>query len=280
MLEQMNIYGRNMVEQAIYRIKSYEPPEGYWLAFSGGKDSITIKALADMAGVKYEAHYHITSIDPPELVQFVKTFPDVQMDIPRYSDGSAVSMWNLIPKKKMPPTRIARYCCLYLKEQGGTGRFKMTGVRHAESTKRKNRGGIEAATAKRKKYDVYDPDIDPEAVKKAIDGKKVRILNPIIDWSNEDVWQFIRWKGLPYCSLYDEGFTRLGCVGCPMAQAHVREAELERWPKMRAAYIRAFERMIDGRIAAGLECEWQTGEEVMAWWARYNDWDGQAKSAE
>lgn len=141
MLEQLNIYGRDKVEQAIKRLRDYEPEDGYYLAFSGGKDSVTIKALADMAGVKYDAHYQVTSIDPPELVQFVKTFDDVSMDIPRDKDGKAWTMWRLIVEKRIPPTRVARYCCLYLKEHGGTGRFKVTGVRHAESTKRKNRGG-------------------------------------------------------------------------------------------------------------------------------------------
>ena len=54
MLGQLNMYGMDRVETAIERLRAYEPPEGYWLAFSGGKDSVVIKALADMAGVKYE----------------------------------------------------------------------------------------------------------------------------------------------------------------------------------------------------------------------------------
>ena len=277
MLEQLNIYGRDKVEQAIKRLQDYEPEDGYYLAFSGGKDSVTIKALADMAGVKYVAHYQVTSIDPPELVQFVKTFDDVSMDIPRDKDGKAYTMWRLIVEKRIPPTRVARYCCLYLKEHGGTGRFKVTGVRHAESTKRKNRGGVESSTSLRGRYVVYDPDTDPVSVKQAIEGKKVRILNPIIDWSTEDVWQFIREHGVRYCSLYDEGFTRLGCVGCPMATKPIRLHEFERWPKMRAAYIRAFDKMIADRIADNFPTDWKDGEDVMAWWVHYNDWDGQAQ---
>lgn len=79
MLDQLNMYGRTMVEQAIDRLQKFEPAEGYYMAFSGGKDSVTLKALADMAGVKYKAVYSVTSVDPPELVQFVKTFPDVSM---------------------------------------------------------------------------------------------------------------------------------------------------------------------------------------------------------
>lgn len=75
MIHQMNIYGKDKVEVAIERLRAFEPLEGYHLAFSGGKDSVVIKALADMAGVKYDAHYSVSSVDPPELVQFVKKFP-------------------------------------------------------------------------------------------------------------------------------------------------------------------------------------------------------------
>lgn len=141
-IHQLNIYGKDKVEVAIDRFKSFEPPEGYFLAFSGGKDSVVIKALADMAGVKYDAHYTVTSVDPPELVRFVKSFDDVSFDRPLDKYGHQITMWNLIPKKKMPPTRIARYCCEHLKESSGEGRFVVTGVRWEESSKRKNRGGV------------------------------------------------------------------------------------------------------------------------------------------
>lgn len=142
MLEQLNIYGKTKVQTAIDRIKSFEPPEGYYLAFSGGKDSIVTKALLDMAGVKYDAHYNLTTVDPPELVQFIKEYhPDVTIEIPRDKDGNRVTMWNLIPRKLMPPTRIVRYCCQVLKEGGGDGRFTVTGVRWAESARRKNNQG-------------------------------------------------------------------------------------------------------------------------------------------
>lgn len=138
MIHQLDLYGRDKVDKAIQRLQTYEPKEGYYLCFSGGKDSCVIKALADMAGVKYDAHYSISSVDPPELVRFIKdAHPDVIMEHARDKDGNIVTMWNLIPKKKMPPTRIVRYCCAQLKETGGRGRLKVTGVRWAESARRK-----------------------------------------------------------------------------------------------------------------------------------------------
>ena len=135
------------VKKSIERIKAFEGlthtysddgTDGYYLAFSGGKDSVVTKALMDMANVKYDAHYRVTSVDPPELVRFIKEkHPDVSIDKPRYSSteknenlrGKQITMWNLIPKKLMPPTRLVRYCCEYLKESGGDGRMTVTGVR-------------------------------------------------------------------------------------------------------------------------------------------------------
>ena len=141
MIHQLNIYSKDKVQVAIERLQTFEPPDGYYLAFSGGKDSVVIKALADMANVKYDAHYSLTSVDPPELVQFIKSFDDVIIDVPKDKDGNRVTMWNLIPRKKMPPTRIVRYCCKELKEEQSNGRMTITGVRWAESSNRKRNQG-------------------------------------------------------------------------------------------------------------------------------------------
>lgn len=120
MIHQLDFNGIDKVEKAIKRLQMYEPPEGYYLCFSGGKDSVVIKALADMAGVKYDAHYNVTSVDPPELVRFIKReYPEVIFDYPRDKNGNRETMWTLIPKRKIPPTRVARYCCAVLKESGG-----------------------------------------------------------------------------------------------------------------------------------------------------------------
>lgn len=141
----------NKVQKSIARLKTFEPPEGYYLAFSGGKDSVVCKALMEMAGVKYDAHYRVTSADPPELVRFIRDeHPDVAREVPRYPmdykneklAGKPITMWNLIPEKLMPPTRLARYCCQWLKEDGGDGRMTVTGVRWAESSNRAKNQGV------------------------------------------------------------------------------------------------------------------------------------------
>ena len=93
------------------------------------------------------------------------------------------------------------------------------------------------------------------------------ILNPIIDWDEGDVWQFLNGNNIPHCCLYDEGFTRLGCIGCPMGRRKKMEKEFERWPKYKALYIKTFSRMLETRKKAGLPCEnWETADDVMKWW--------------
>lgn len=101
-------------KRAIEYLKSFEPEdEPYYLCYSGGKDSDCIRVLAQLAGVKHEPHHNLTTVDAPETVQYVKSIPGTIIHKPE------LTMWRLIEKKLMPPTRIARYCCSELKERGG-----------------------------------------------------------------------------------------------------------------------------------------------------------------
>lgn len=270
MIGQLNMWGKDRVAVAIDRIKEFEPTEGYYVAFSGGKDSIVIKALCDMAGVKYDAHYNLTTVDPPELVQFIKTFADVKIHLPEKS------MWKLIKERHMPPTRMVRYCCSELKEKGGENRFVITGVRWAESARRKinrsmiefDRYGSQAKKAKEQREIFLNSDNDEK--RRMIETcviKGKHILNPIVDWSDADVWEFIYEYKIPYCKLYDEGWKRLGCIGCPMSGKKGMERDFKRWPKYKQSYLRSFERMLQGRIDAGLQTDsWKNANDVMEFW--------------
>ena len=292
------------VKNTIERIKAFQPPEGYHLAFSGGKDSVVCKALLDMAGVKYDAHYRLTSVDPPDLVRFIKKYhPDVSIDVPHYPDyekdeklrGKPITMWNLIPKKRMPPTRLARYCCQYLKEDSGDGRMVVTGVRWEESSNRRlNQGVVTVMSPQKATKDellergfqdtkrggvilVNDNDESRRTLEHCYKRSKVT-LNPIIEWSNSDVWSFIREYDIPYCSLYDEGWTRLGCIGCPMASRNERERAFARWPTYKVMYLKAFGKMLSilqsksnyvvGRMGS-------TPQDVFNWWMEYDLMPGQ-----
>lgn len=230
---------RDKVQIAIERLRQFEPEEGYYLAFSGGKDSITIYRLAEMAGVRFDAHYHVTTVDPSELVRFIKAhYPEVQRHRP------PETMFQLIKRKRWPPLRRARWCCEALKERGGGGRFVVTGTRQAERSARGARVPMTSQCPTEHK----------------------RILNPIMDWSDADVWEFIRQQGLAYCSLYDEGFTRLGCILCPLGGHPKREAE--RWPKVARAYINTFDRVLELRRQEDRPCKFETGQELFDWWIK------------
>jgi phosphoadenosine phosphosulfate reductase len=245
MLVENTLFGiDDKVEKAIARLQSWENSaikmnaEGYHVAFSGGKDSIVILDLVRRAGVKHTTHYQMTTVDPPELIYFIReNYTDVEFHKPEKT------MWDLIVEKRMPPTRRVRYCCEYLKERGGSGSMVVTGVRWAESARRANRKMVEPCFK---------------------DDRKV-YLHAIIDWSEDDVWQYIRERKMKYCCLYDEGFTRVGCIMCPMAEKR-RHNDAKRWPKFASAYIRAFQRMIEKRVKDGLETKWKTGQEVYDWW--------------
>jgi phosphoadenosine phosphosulfate reductase len=265
MMTENGIETINKVRQSIDRLKTFEPPEGYYMAFSGGKDSQCIYHLAKEAGVKFEAHYHITTVDPPELIHFIrKQYPDVIFD------KSITTMWKLIPEKLMPPTRIARYCCEKLKEGGGKGRFVVTGVRWAESDKRKkNRAAIEINAKTKKQIKLNNDNDEARRIIENCRMKSRHIINPVVDWETEDVWEYLNSRKIPHCCLYDEGFERLGCIGCPMAGKAGRTKEFERWPKFKYAYLRAFGRMIKARHEKGLmegHTKWNTPEQVMEWW--------------
>ena len=111
----------------------------------------------------------------------------------------------------------------------------------------------------------YDSDNARRFVENCIRTKKM-IVNPIIEWTDEDVWEFLNSNGIPHCSLYDEGFTRLGCIGCPMGGGRKQRNEFERWPAYEKLYRKAFERMLAVRKENGLPCEWQDADDVMKWW--------------
>lgn len=248
-----DLLGYSKEVASIDLIKMYEPKENpYYVAFSGGKDSIVVADLVKRSGVRAEYFYHLTTVDPPELVSYIKKIhPYVKFTAPKKS------MWRLIESKRMPPTRLVRYCCTALKEGGGIGLTTITGIRWAESFKRSLRKPFEV---KRRKATSLIP--NPSY-----------LVNPIINWSDEDIWGYIKSNNLPYCSLYDEGYKRLGCIGCPMAGRKVQEREFQRWPKYREAYLRAFDAMLAKNRAEGYvsKLNWKNANDVMAWWLGQSD---------
>lgn len=244
------------------------------ITYSGGKDSDVLLHLARASGIPFEVLHSLTTADAPETVRHVyDTFrrleeKGVKCDVDKHvqPDGSRVTMWNLIPRKLMPPTRLVRYCCAVLKEGGGKDRFIATGVRWAESTARKRRGGLEVLTSKPQSKLILSNDNDEDRrLFETCQLKGKRVVNPIIDWKDDDVLGYAAAEKISMNPLYCEGFHRVGCIGCPMA-SKTRIMEFARYPKIKAAYIRAFDRMLEERRKRSLPCQWQSGVDVFHWW--------------
>lgn len=274
------------VQISIDRIKAFEPKDRpYWLAFSGGKDSVCILQLAKMAGVNFEAHYNITSVDPPELIWFIrKEYPEVIFSRQHYPDGKPITMWSLMKNRTLPPTKFGRYCCNKLKEAGGKGTVTITGVRWAESTKRKLNQGlvtvmgkdvesieeVEQANGKKTNLGGVVLNDDNDEARRAVEvcfRTHKTLVNPIIDWTDDEVWEFIHGYNIPYCKLYDEGAKRIGCIGCPMGGSANMKQDFERYPKYKEEYLRCFDKMYQNRIERGLPLNnWKCGKDIFDWW--------------
>lgn len=279
-------------KDAIERLKAFAPKDGepYYLCYSGGKDSDCIRILAQLAGVKHEIHHNLTTVDAPETIQYIKSIPGVIIDKARYDDGTPKTMWNLIPKKKIPPTRLARWCCSELKESGGKGRLLITGVRWSESQNRRdNQGGITVIgkpkgtqrflESQNVKFIVtkaggvvlnFDNEIlrDNSDIMSDCFRTRKTMLNPIVEWSDKDVWDFLHHYGCSANPLYQCGEARIGCIGCPLSGAKQQKKDFAKYPKYKQNYIKAFQRMVEYRESIGLtnDSTWKDGESVFRWW--------------
>lgn len=219
MLKEYDFFRGNIdkVKVAIARLQQFEPADGYYLAFSGGKDSITLKQLADLASVKYDAHYNNPTIDPPELVKFIRSqHSDVIFEQP------PIPFLKRLETRGFP-LRQRRWCCQEYKERGGSGKIVLTGMRY---------------------------------------------VNPIIDWSNEEVWQFIEENQLLYCSLYNLGWKRIGCLFCPMTYKKQRMLEVKRYPRYKRAFLRSFQKLYLHKLKVNPNSvrSWKDGIEMFNWW--------------
>lgn len=281
----------DLEQKAIERIKiASEMSLSYYgepliCTYSGGKDSKVTLHLFEASGVPYELSNSHVTVDFPETVRNIRdTFREqelkgIKCTIDKHinPDGSRTTMWNLIPRKLIPPTRIVRYCCAELKEKNVYTQNRMiaTGVRWDESTRRKNtREAFEyvaSSTAKKIKVSdekmlLSDQDEDCRRLFEKCELKAKTVVNPIIDWKEKDIWEYAEAEKLVMNPLYQKGFRRIGCALCPMAGRRERERVCAMYPKFKQAYVHAFDKMLDVRKFKGLDTQWKSGEEVFWWW--------------
>ena len=281
----------------IERIKTASEMSEYYyhepliITYSGGKDSDVLLHLAEKAEVPMLVQYSVTTVDAPQTTRHVnEVFKRLESEgiathrhIPTYQ-GEKINMWQLIPKKGIPPTRLVRYCCEVLKETATPNRLICTGVRWSESNKRKSRGVFEiqgkhagdikkftlahtkevfAESKKLSEGNEPDP-FDCKLIENAKKNKNI-ICNPIIDWMDEMVWLYIHSENIPFNDLYKPPFNykRVGCIGCPMGN---NKKELEDFPYFKKRYIQAFDELVRKRQEDGKPCSFKNGQEWFDWW--------------
>lgn len=212
---------------------------GFYLAFSGGKDSQALYHIAKIAGVKFKAHMNLTSVDPPEVIRFVKrNYPDVELIKPK------MSIYDMALKKHLIPTRTIRWCCAEYKEMSGAGKVTLIGIRHAESSRRSKRNEVEINNHKFSgNFDQFSEHL--EEMVTCVRGKDKILVSPIIHWSDNDVWSFLNKNGIEHCSLYDEGYKRIGCILCPMSNYRQKIRDIQRFPHVKHKWIQAIQKLID-----------------------------------
>lgn len=259
-LQKKILYSIDLLQKAERLAMAYDSENGYFLAFSGGKDSQCLYHVAKLAGVKFQAHMNLTSVDPPEVIRFVKKqYPDVVLAKPKDS------IFNIAVQRKILPTMRVRWCCAEYKETAGAGKVTLIGIRHAESTRRAKRNEVEInnhsfsgnleeleeyrkektakAERRKKKKTEQEPvtivNTKGERTLGCIHGKESLLISPIIHWSESDVWEFLNVLGIAHCELYDQGFRRIGCILCPMSQPKQKRKEIERWPHVKRNWIKA-----------------------------------------
>lgn len=235
-------------------------PDGYFVGFSGGKDSQVLLELVKRAGVKYKAYYSVTTNDPPENVRFIREhYPEVIFLHPKEN------FFKLVEKKGLP-TMMKRYCCDILKEQHGVGQVVLTGVRREESVKRARYNDVRVVSRRKEHADKtkkYSIDTIATNEHRCIKGKDKIMVYPILDWTTEEVWHFIKDNNLPINPCYEKD-GRVGCMICPFAKRQQIERYEEQYPKIKETLLKALQKFLDKKKKDTKF--FATAEEYYEWW--------------
>lgn len=270
---------KQLIDRAIALLKLYEDialsrcDKGYIVGYSGGKDSDALVELFYISGVKHHIIHNHTTVDAPETVYYIRQrFKEFeargQTTEIIYPDKS---MWQIIEYKGILPTRLTRFCCAELKEKKKP-EYKYAvysfGVRKLESVKRaKNRDEIEVRNNLSKMSEKFRFDDDNAKTFETCYKNNYVVVNPIVDWSERDVYKFLESVGLPkekLNPLYSQGNCRVGCIGCPMSSK--QKQELEEYPKYKQMYINIAQKILDNLGENKKTLPFKNGEQFIDWW--------------
>lgn len=258
-------YSIDLIRKAEKLALQYDNENGFYLAFSGGKDSQTLYHLAVLAGVKFKAHMNLTSVDPPEVIRFVKrNYPYVELIKPK------MSIYDMAIKKHFLPTRLFRWCCAEFKEISGGSTVTLLGIRRQESVKRSKRNEVELSSRKFSgNFDQFEE--HREKMVTCVKGKDKIMVSPILEWTERDVWEFLNEVvKVPHCELYDKGFHRIGCICCPMSQKKQKLMEIAKYPHVKRNWIKTIQKLIEiGHITRNIK----DAEFGFNWWISGKDFD-------
>ncbi len=259
-------YSIDLLKKSEKMALKMDPENGFYLAFSGGKDSQALYHIAQMAGVKFKAHMNLTSVDPPEVIRFVKkNYPDVELIKPK------MSIYDMALKKHMLPTRVMRWCCAEFKEMSGGGKVTLIGIRNQESARRSKRKEVSTQIKGTRTEETFDQWSEhKEKMVACASGKDKILISPIINWTERDVWEFLNSNNIPHCSMYDKGYKRIGCVLCPMSNRKQKLRDCKEFPHVRHKWIQTIQKLID---AGYINHNFQDAEFGFNWWISEKSFD-------
>ena len=264
--------------------KMYDNEDGFFLAFSGGKDSQALYHVTKMAGVLFKGHFSPTSVDPPDLIRFIKNeYPSVEWGHLDFS------IYQRAVERRILPTMRVRWCCADFKETAGAGKVTLIGIRKEESARRAKRHEVEVSNKKfsgsldefedwskaeierktkrktKRKINEDEFSVKSDSEVHCINGKDSILISPIFDWTEKDIWYFLdKIIGAPHCKLYDEGYKRIGCILCPMSAPKSKQRDIERFPHVKRNWIKAIKEIRSGGVGVF--------KEGFIWWNIPTKW--------
>ena len=244
------------IEQSIrllQQVQKAHPDEVIEIAYSGGKDSDVILQLAKEAGIRYEAIYKNTTIDPPGTIRHAQEI-GATIIRPKRTFAEVI-------QEKGSPTRFSRFCCEEIKEYKIRD-VAVMGIRRSESSKR--------------------AELYREPTQCRFYGSKknhVEAVYPILEWTNDDVAAFIADRKIKCAPIYydEDGVfhveRRLGCMCCPLATKKNRIKEFLNNPRMVRFYLRNIRIFRDTHQNAETWTYFSSEYELFAYQVFYLDWD-------